>query len=222
MKSFPKLMSIGFLTLVLFISGCTAPKQAKASELQADLSVREIKSDMADFRYHLNSYQVELQIFEGKVSNQELAIGELREQFLEVSHSEREIIESKLASLEKKLVQLENHDDSVLADLKKLKALANSTTSSLEQFKTQIDLNEKLVLKQNRDIESLDNNIATIMNLLYKQDGKTLDPRKHYAVKEGDSLEPMAAEEDAKVDQLIEKNELSNEALSLGQEPQTP
>lgn len=208
--------------LICISSGCSM-KEAKSHHEQADLALRQVRSETEDFKYQINSIEIEMQVLAGKLNGQEADLADLREQFLDANEAHLRLINEKLFRIEEKLTALETKDNHLNKDLLALKNHASDTHTSLSQFKAKIEENEKLIKKQSQYIENLKSALSSLVKIVEgKTSELTLTEAQVYIVQPGDSLERIAKEHQTTVDHIKQVNNLNGDLIVVGQKLRIP
>lgn len=198
--------------LALPLSSCSASKHAKAQEMQADLALREMRSQLDEQKYQMSRYEVELQVVEGKADSQTSLINTLRQELASLGSSNDTFIDKTLASYEKRLEKLETMELNLQADLDHLKEHTNEVLSSLAQYKTKIDFTEQKTLDQSRYIDHIKASLETLMDNYNAE--TTIES---YVVVMGDTIETVASEHNLSVEKIKQLNHLNSDLLVAGQ-----
>ena len=111
--------------LALSLTGCTVPKYVRTQEVQTDLTLREMRSEIEDFRFQINRYEIELKILQGKVDDQQFSLDQLYDDFAVLNRDTQKAVDSALTHYENRVKHLEEKDEAFRADIHKLKENAN-------------------------------------------------------------------------------------------------
>lgn len=207
------LFSIG-LTSIFALTGCLPSRSLRAQEIKADLALREMRSQIEDFKYQLNKYEVELQIVEGKADSQGSTLNQVRQDLSKLNENDSNFVESTFALYDKKIEKLEGMEESLKKDLLLLKEHTQELITSLSQFKQKIDSNESQLSDQKRFIEHLKTSVEAVMK--YVEGPKDADG-VYYVVQPGDSLERIAKENQSTTEQLKDLNHITSDLIVVGQ-----
>lgn len=156
--------------------------------------MQQIRQEIADVKHGLNNTQVELQILE--------------EQYRIQENSSSKGDTSKVAALEKKIVQISSH--------------ANQLSQSLTDCHEKIANLEKIVEHQQAllaEVGHLKGSLSTVIHSLQKE-AASVEIR--HKVKSGDSLEKIARMHKVSINALKEENNLSSDKIVVGQELRIP
>lgn len=207
------LLSIG-LTSALALTGCLPSRSLRAQEIKADLALREMRSQIEDFKYQLNKYEVELQIVEGKADSQGSTLNQVRQDLSKLNENDSNLVESTFALYDKKIEKLEGMEENLKKDLLLLKEHTQELITSLSQFKQKIDSNESQISNQKRFIEHLKTSIEAVMKYV---EGPKEGEGIYYVVQPGDSLERIAKENQSSIEQLKDLNHITSDLIVVGQ-----
>lgn len=207
------LLSIG-LTSALALTGCLPSRSLRAQEIKADLALREMRSQIEDFKYQLNKYEVELQIVEGKADSQGSTLNQVRQDLSKLNENDRGLVESTFALYDKKIEKLEGMEENLKKDLLLLKEHTQEFITSLSQFKQKIDSNESQISDQKRFIEHLRTSLEAVMKYV---EGPKGGDGVYYVVQPGDSLERIAKENQSSIEQLKDLNHITSDLIVVGQ-----
>ncbi len=215
MKKFKFLKVLSVATVcALSLSSCIGSRSWRAQEVKADLALREMRSQIEDFKYQLNKYEVELQIVESKADSQGTSLNKVRQDISKLSSNDQGFVESTFASYDKKIERLESIEQSLKKDLIGLKDRTNEVLGSLAQFKAKIDTNEGQISDQKRYIEHLKTSLEALMKYVQEPaDGEGV----YYIVRPGDSLERIAKENDTSIDSIRGLNHITSDLIVVGQ-----
>lgn len=184
---------------------------------QAERALDELRLEVSDLKYTLNSQRVELQILEEKLGAQEKTTDSLKK------HPALAELSAQLSRLERKISELEKTQEKSVADLKQLSSHASQTSGSLVQYKGKIEeLERTLVLQKERldEVVKLKNTLSSISKAI---NGKPSEASsKSYKVKAGDSLEKIARLHGTNAQTLKKINQLSSDKIVVGQDIALP
>lgn len=204
---------IASLSLISMTS-CLPSRGMRAQEIKADLALREMKSQIEDFKYQLNKYEVELQIVEGKADSHGSSLNQVRQDISKLNQNDQNFVESTFALYDKKLEKLEGLEDVLRKDLIHLKEHTNEVLASLAQFKQKIDSNESQLSNQKRYIEHLKTSLEALMKYVESpQEGDGV----YYVVRPGDSLEKIARENESTIGEIKDLNHITSDLIVVGQ-----
>lgn len=199
---------------ILPLTSCLPSRSVRAQEIKADLALREMRSQIDDFKYQLNKYEVELQIVEGKADTHGSSLNQIRQDLSKLNQNDRNFVESTFALYDKKIEKLESLDKSLKKDIINLKEHTNQVLASLTQFKQKIDTNETQLSDQKRYIEHLKTSLEALMK--YVEAPKDADG-VYYIVKPGDSLEKIAKENESTIEKIKDLNHITSDLIIVGQ-----
>ena len=207
------LLLLSALTLIP-LTGCLPSRSVRAQEIKADLALREMRSQIEDFKYQLNKYEVELQIVEGKADSHGSSLNQVRQDISKLNQNDRNFVESTFTLYDKKIEKLEALDENLKKDLIHLKEHTNEVLASLAQFKQKVDSNETQISDQKRYIEHLKTSLEALMKYVESpKDGEGV----YYIVRPGDSLEKIAKENESSVDTIKDLNHITSDLIIVGQ-----
>lgn len=199
--------------IILILPSCLSSKHMRAQEIQTDIALREMRSELEDQKYALSRLKVELEIIEGKSDSQVSSIRQMRGDLSKFSRSEKEFYQNTWVQYEAKLKELLQCEASLKQDLQTLKKDSQDVLSTLAQFKSKIDENEQVILKQSQDIDHLQSSLVTLLNTV---DGP-VDGQMFYIVQSGDTLKKIAQDNQLSEDDVRRLNHLSSDLLIIGQ-----
>ena len=220
---------VSFLILSPFALLTGAPPQRNPYAYQDGyaIAIKEIRDSIDDLHHEVNNHEAEIRTFDEKFANFESMMESIRDQFQDVTRSQKEQLKGSSASLESKITSLETTSKGLVTDLKQFKTHANDTSSLLAQYKEKIESIEKSVDQQNQNIENLQ---AAIQSLMEALQVKSPSPPKagtpsasqtsisgtSYKVKAGDSLEKIAKNYQVSIQALKEANGLTTDRIVVG------
>ena len=204
--------ALGIALIGLIFSSCSmvgsSPKEEKH---QLELTLHRIRTDLEEIKHDMTSYQMQLQILEGKITAGDDLITAVKERLQDNQKSAWNQLEYQISLLEKKTKALESQSETLTSQLGFLNHYASDTTKALAQYK------EKL-----KDLEkTLASNIETIEQIKNKKNSpspKGDRPHKTYVVRPGDSLEKIARNHETTIDDLKKLNQLNHDLIIVGQE----
>ncbi len=206
--------SLLFLTVSLsFLTGCSwqSPREEKH---KTELTLHKIRTEIEDLKHDLNTSDIELHILEGKLIDQEDTLSSVKELINTSQEGKIDELQKLISSLNKKISSLEDRQEEVLNDIKKLSTHANETTTALSQYKDKIGEMERSIGFQNTkfdEISKLKKNLSLIVKTLQTSS-------KKYTIKEGDSLEKISKSFEVSVEELKKTNNLKDDLIITGQE----
>ena len=130
--------------------------------------------------------------------------------------------ESSTRDLEKRIHLLEKGQDTIRQDLHQLSTHANQTTSSLVDYRSQINALDALVKKQNERLGEIVKLKSTLDSISKAIGATPATSSKVHKVRSGDSLDKIARRYNTTVDGLKRENGLSSNTILIGQELKIP
>lgn len=181
-------------TCALLLGGCSSTLTALRGD--QDHVFDELRTEIADLKHALHTTEVELKLLEDRFDNQEPA---------------QKGASADVASLQKKMSSLEKNIDKINVDLRSLMTYANQTTTSLTEYKNQIQEIDKK-LEEIGKLRSTLSQFSKGYTVAAEASSQT------YRVKSGDSLEKIARKFQVSVESLKENNDLKSDKIVIGQE----
>jgi LysM repeat protein len=185
----------------------SSPKEEKH---QLELTLHRIRTDLEEIKHDMTSYQMQLQILEGKITAGDDLIAAVKERLQETQKSAWNQIEYQISLLEKKSKTIEVQNETLASHLGQLQQYAADTTKALTQYKEKIKDLEKIVSLNQESIEQI--------KLKKSSQPKTDRPFKTYVVRPGDSLEKIARIHETSTEDIKKLNQLSHDLIIVGQE----
>lgn len=208
---------IPFISLCLILlSSCSmmssSPKEEKH---QLELTLHRIRTDLEEIKHDMTSYQMQMQILEGKITAGDDLVATIKERLQETQKSAWNQLEYQISLLEKKAKTLEIQNETLSNQLSHLHHYASDTTKALGQYKEKLKDLEKILAVNQETIEQIKLKKGSSLN----RPDKLL---KTYIVRPGDSLEKIARIYETSSDELRKINQLSNDLIIVGQELMVP
>jgi LysM repeat protein len=216
---------IAILTLFVFclqFTNAVNAAQRPPSYYQTDTNtaVREMRDSLDALRHEVNNHETEIRMAEERSNNQEATISSMRQQLLDSTQSNKELLKGNSTSIDGKIVNIETINKGIIGDIGQLKTHANDTSTVLAEYKKKISDLEKTVSQLSQNIEHLQ---AALRSLTEAVAGpSTVDSGKTYRVKSGDSLEKIARAHNTTIKAIKELNKLSHDRIVIGQTLQIP
>jgi LysM repeat protein len=190
-------------------------------------TLREMRGSVTNIQHEVENHETEIHMLSERINNQENTISSLRQQVLDSSQSNKDMIRGNSSTIETKLNSLENANKSLIADLQQLKTHANETAAALTKYKTHISELENVIKSQNQNIDNLQAATRSLMEALEIKEGIISSTNanvttKSYRVQSGDNLEKIAKVNNTTIKALKELNSLTNDRIRVGQKLQLP
>ncbi|MCF7851795.1 MAG: LysM peptidoglycan-binding domain-containing protein [Simkaniaceae bacterium] len=208
------------LTPFLFASCASIHSTNRGEKQQIEMSMHRMRTEIEELKHDLNTQQMQLGIYEGKLVRIDDQIDSLKVESSEKQKSTLEELQYHIAMLEKKLDKFEGKQKEILSDLMQLETHANQTIKALGQYKDKIKDLEQSIAFHNEviaEIGKLKRHFKEISAL--HQEGHGL---RAYTVKSGDSLQKIAKNYNTSIDALKKINELNDDLILVGQELMVP
>lgn len=201
--------------LSCLLSSCSmmgsSPKEEKH---QLELTLHRIRTDLEEIKHDMTSYQMQLQIIEGKIAAGDDLIATMKERFHETQKSSWNQLEYQISLMEKKSKNLEAQHEELVSQLLGLQHYATDTTKALGQYKDKLKDLEKIIASNQETIEQIKHKKSS--------PSKSDRPLKTYVVRPGDSLEKIAKLHETSIDEIKKINQLSHDLIIVGQELVVP
>ncbi len=202
---------------LLGLTGCTTiTSTSKQEKERVEVSMHKIRTDLEELKHDLNTHQMELHIFEGKLSQQDDQMNHLQTDTFQEYALSIKSNEDRLGSLEKKIEKIERKQSEIVQDLKRYEEFSRDIHVALVDYKSKFNEIDKFLKQQSLAMKEVQ---------LVKQDlSSLLQIQEKYIVKAGDSLEKIARKYQITLDTLRKANHLNSDLIVVGQElviPQT-
>jgi LysM repeat protein len=216
--------------LVVALALTSAQKRYEFAE-ETNTALREMRDSVSDFKHELNNHETEIKMLTEKLENQSTTLDSVRQQALDVSQANKDLVKNSLGSIESKVTALETSSRGLIADFKQLKTHANDSTTALEQYEQRIAKLEKLIEVTNRNLSNLENALTALTGAMSVKDGvdshvssssASSADGKSYKVKNGDSLEKIAKNNGTTIKAIKELNQLTSDKIRIGQTLKLP
>ncbi len=208
-----------FSLAVIAVSCISGNSQQEQRMHSLSTQTQRICSELADLRYQLNNFNVELDILEGKSGNQQSTLNKLQQHL--TSHPEKNhvTVQEELLLLEKQIGALNNNISLVAKDLAKLQTFAQASRQSISQHDTAFKRINSTIQQQNERLYKM----TESLNLINEIIGRTIpSSEKNYTVKSGDTLEKIARKHKTTIESLKQENNLTTDLIFAGQELYLP
>jgi LysM repeat protein len=205
------LLSFIFFLPFAFTSCSMMGSSPKEEKHQLELTLHRIRTDLEEIKHDMTSYQMQLQILEGKITAGDDLIAAIKERLQETQKSAWNQLEYQISLLEKKSKSIEMQNETLITQFSSFQQYANDTTKALVQYKEKIKDLEKACALNHDFIEQIKNKKT---HSLVKGEA----PFKTYIVKPGDSLDKIARTHETTADELKKLNHLSHDLIIVGQE----
>lgn len=206
---------IFFATALLF--SCTDPSREQDLSQLAH-TVRSMQKSVDDISYQMNSYNTDLDILEGRSDNQEASFSTIQKQITTTLKSEQKALREQVSILVDKVSVLERNNASIVADIKQMQQHANTTGTSLSQYKTKIGSLEKSMTVNANKLNDVVNTL-NILSTILEKGGSDIGL---YTVKSGDSLDKIARKNNTTVEAIMSNNSLTSDLIVVGQTLKIP
>jgi LysM repeat protein len=221
-----------FLAAVLFFSPLlllAAAPPVRQGYVQ-DPTTTALKESVADLRHQLDNHETEIRMYDEKISNLETIIDGVRDQLNDASKAHKEQLKGNSATLEGKIVGLETTSKAIVNDMRQFKTHADEASAALTQAQQKITDLEKVIERQNQDIEHLQSAMKSLMQVLQGGDSSSTSAKGQdtpsspppsysgitYRVKAGDSLEKIARSHQTTIQAIKDLNGLATDKIVVG------
>lgn len=177
-----------------------------------EFSLHKLQTEMEELKQDLNTYQMELNILEGKFLNQDNTLASIREEITEKEQKQFTDLTYRLDQCEKKLNSFYCQKEKLLHEVKELNLHAHNTTAALSQYKSRIGELEILINKKLKEFTSIRHELQEISQPL------SLSSPKKYRVQKGDTLKKIAKTMNISLEELKEVNHLQGDTIYIEQE----
>ncbi len=192
--------AILFFGLVL----CSCSSQLSSRQntsYRSDMSIDEMRLELADVKHELKSTQVELNILDERLKKQ----------------TSKQIPDAAPSShLEKRISDLEKLLEKTTADLRNLSTHTTQALTKLQALEQEVSSHEKRL----DEVVKLKGTLTSISKAIGERPAET--SAKTYRVKAGDSLEKIARNHKTNITALKNLNSLKSDKIVVGQELRIP
>lgn len=183
-------------------------------------TLSSLRQSLDSLRHEVENHESEIRMAEERSNNQEATISSMRQQLMDATQANKELLKGSTTSVENKISTLDGLNKGIASDLGQLKTHANETSTALTQYKQKIAELEKTVSQLSQNIEHLQSALRSLTEAMGS--GAVADSSKGYKVKAGDSLEKIAKTHNTTIKALKELNNLSSDRIVIGQTLQIP
>jgi LysM repeat protein len=169
----------------------------------------ELRIELDDLKYALHTTQVDLGLLSERLQKQGTLVHKVQDQQTPSS--------SQLASLEKKVLHLENLLEKMAGDVRAMHQSLHQTLSKIHSLETHISQHEKRL----DEVTKLKGTLTSISKAIGQRsisDGGASSAKKTHQVKAGDSLGKIAHLHQIPIETLRKINHLSTDKILVGQE----
>lgn len=199
--------------LPIFVSA--APGYRVNKSTPAPKAAIRIDPHLDEMQHELENHEVELRMFEERLNTQETIIDNLRQQLMENTFANKELLKGNTIGIEKKVASVETGVAVMSQDLRDLQAHANDTAKVIGQYKQKIGQMETQLVQ-------LQQMVDTILSALQIEPSQKTGSRGVHDVKRGESLEKIALKYQTTISRIKELNNLNNDRIFIGQKLKVP
>lgn len=217
------------MSLLHFGTASAAASKPYRYEDDSKIVVRELRDSLEDLKQEIRNHEIELRMFQEKLTNQDISMETLLQQTAEGQKAQKEQWKGNAQTLESKITQLETTTKHLVADLKTLKDHLTQTVNVVEQTSQKLAKFENAMETQNQNLAHLETALSAMMegfqvkHTAVATAGKDEGSSKAYLVKAGDSLGKIAQDHKISLKVIRELNpQLKNDKIIPGQRLQIP
>lgn len=205
------------LPLILGLTLCSCGSQLSSRQntsYRSDMSIDEMRLELADVKHDLKSTQVELNLLDERVKKQTSSLSSSVKPSSEASAGNAQV-----ASLERRIADLEKLIERTNTDLRNLSSHTNQALAKLNTLEQEVSSHEKRL----DEVVKLKSTLTSISHAIGQSPSSApISSNKTYKVKAGDSLEKIARNHQTSIASLKNLNNLKNDKIVVGQELRIP
>lgn len=203
------------LTLIfgLILCGCSSQLNSRQNtSYRSEMSIDEVRLELADVKHDLKSTQVELNLLDELVKKQSSSLASAAKQ-----PAIPAVTSSQTAGLETRIAHIEKLLEKTTADLRNLTTHTNQALAKLQNLEQDVSSHEKRL----DEVVKLKSTLTSISHAI-GQTPPSSTSSASYRVKAGDSLEKIARNHKTNIAALKNLNNLKNDKIVVGQELRIP
>ena len=199
----------------LVLCGCGSQLSSRQNtSYRSDMSLDEMRLELADVKHDLKSTQVELNLLDERLKKQASSLSSTAK-----AAGDSAAGASQVASLERRIADLEKWLEKTSADLRNLSTHANQALAKLSSLEQEVSSHEKRL----DEVVKLKGTLTSISNAIGQtSSSSSVSSNRTYKVKAGDSLERIARNHKTSIASLKNLNNLKNDKIVVGQELRIP
>ncbi len=205
------------LPLILGLILCSCGSQLSSRQntsYRSDMSIDEMRLELADVKHDLKSTQVELNLLDERVKKEASSPSSLLKPASKAYGSN-----SQVAQLERRIANLEQLVERTNNDLRNLSSHTNQVLAKLNSIEQEVTSHEKRL----DEVVKLKGTLTSISHAIGQNSSSApTSSNKTYKVKAGDSLERIARNHKTSIASLKNLNNLKNDKIVVGQELRIP
>ncbi len=191
---------------VLIITGIYLAASSQAFSYQPQplqRGVYSVQDSMGEIRHDIDNHEAEIRMFEERLDTQETIIDSLRQQMLDASLNNRELLKGNSSTFESSLAKTS-------MEVKTLQNHFNESSKVLNLYKQKIEALES-------KIDQMQTALQSVLNAL-----NIGSSEESYAVKSGDSLDKIARRNNTTIQKIKDLNGLKSDRIFIGQQLKLP
>jgi LysM repeat protein len=219
-----KAFSFFILFTMVFALGAPlngAPRRYPSIDDNLQVLVNEFRDKLDYLRHEMSNQDAEVRVFEEKLNTYELTIDGLRQQLTDMGRINQQLIKDRTEQLENRVTTLESYLKGLVADMQQFKMHSQDTSNLIIQSQRKIDELERGISIQNKNLESLQAALGSLMEMMQVGKEDTVSS-KTYKVRSGDRLEKIAREHQVSISELKRLNNLKDDKIIVGQTLKLP
>ncbi len=205
----------GSLPLILGLTLCSCGSQLSSRQntsYRSDMSIDEMRLELADVKHDLKSTQVELNLLDERVKKQASPPSSLIKTTNDAANAQVSNVEQRISDLEKLIERINN-------DLRNLSSYTNQALAKVHSIELEVTSHEKRL----DEVVKLKNTLTSISHAIGQTSSSSpISSNKTYRVKGGDSLEKIARNHKTSIVSLKNLNNLKNDKIVVGQDLRIP
>lgn len=226
------------LAFFLFSTGIlvAVPRGQYSYPDEKTIALKEMRDSIEDIRHGVNNHEVEIRILDEKLKNVDAIIENVRDQTCDSNNKHKDQLKRASVDFEARIASIEAVNKGLIADFRQFQTHTNGTNALLVQYDQKLAALQKMVDRQDQNIEHLRGAVASLMEALQgkpqavlKQNNSRSRPEgdgdscfspqgseRSYTVKAGDSLEKIARSHQTTIQAIKMANRLTSDRIIVG------
>lgn len=208
---------VSSLPLILGLTLCSCGSQLSSRQnmsYRSDMSMDEIRLELADVKHDLKSAQVELNLLDERIKKQGSSPSSSVKPV-----SDTHAGNSQVSQLERRIAHLEKLVEMTTNDLRNLSSHTNQVLAKVNSIEQEVTSHEKRL----DEVVKLKGTLTSLSHAIGQNSSSApMSSNKTYKVKAGDSLEKIARNQKTSIASIKNLNNLKNDKIVVGQELRIP